>query len=167
MEAWVHGNAVGFDPELSRESIKQNDLSVGPTGARVQLNPQQAERLWIWFNFPWPWPGTVGDERPLTIDEVLVRARSIAAAEVKLSKVHVSHREGSLLSTRLGDPVKPEAEFAVLRFPGERPQGWTDYDTPIVGPLSVGLEMWRSGVDGGAVDISAVGLRLRLAYVRS
>ena len=166
MEAWVHGNAIAFDPgSIERGSgIGSNvDLS-GPAATLNVGPPRHRDAQDAVFNFPWPVPSAVGEQAPLTLDEVLLRMRSSNSVGIK--RVTVYDREKEFMRTVLDKLLVPDDDFEILRFPAPRPGGYTDFDTRIEGPISVVLEVRALAPSvGGSTDISAAGIRLRRAWL--
>lgn len=165
-ETWVHGAAVAFDPGSSdRTRNLGNQIDLDTNGAAIRVGDRYPSERTVHYVFPWV-PTAERDERAslAALDEVLVRLRS--AGDVGIVKVDAYASETRLMAVRLDEPVVgARDEFAVFRFQATRPQGWGDLDTPIRGPLAVGLTVEGSNGGAGSVDISAVGVRLRAAYL--
>lgn len=165
METWVHGAAVAFDPgDSDRTRTLGNQIDISTGSATIRVGDNYAPRRVVYYVFPWT-PGPEGPSGALmAVDEVLVRIRS--SGDVGIVGIDTYAAERQLMEVHVDDPVTvKETSFGVVRFRAERPQGWTDFDTPVRGPIAVGLTIEGLRGGRGSVDVAAVGVRLRPAYL--
>jgi hypothetical protein len=164
MEQWVHGVAVAFDPGVGKSGGIGNSVDITTDlEATLRVGGAYSQQNDVFYTFGWS-PDAEKLEGVQALDEVLVRFRS--TGDVGIGVISARATRSELMDERL-DPIVVAGgdEFVTARFQARRPQGWTDFDTPIQGPLAIGIGVRMNGSVGGSIDVSAVGIRTRDAYL--